>query len=107
MLGGSLRAPVVTLGWPTAELGPMGLEGAVRLGFRRELEAIPDAQERAARERELVAAAQANASGLNVATYAEIDDVVDPAETRDRLVATLAAAAGDVPAPTRRHVPVW
>ncbi|MBW3621480.1 MAG: biotin/lipoyl-binding protein, partial [Actinobacteria bacterium] len=49
MLGGHLRAPVATFGWPTAELGPMGLEGAVRLGFRRELDAVEDPDERAER----------------------------------------------------------
>ncbi len=91
MMGGHLEVPVVTLGWPTAELGPMGLEGAVRLGFRRELEAIEDPAERAGREQQMIALAYANASGLNVASFGEIDDVIDPADTRDRLVAALAA----------------
>jgi acetyl-CoA carboxylase carboxyltransferase component len=89
MLGGHLKVPVVTLGWPTSELGPMGLEGAVRLGFRRELEAVDDEGERAELEGQMIAFAHANARGLNVATFAEIDDVIDPAETRTRIVAAL------------------
>lgn len=108
MLGGHLRAPVATFGWPTSELGPMGLEGAVRLGFRRELEAVEDPDERAEREQQLIDLAYLNASGFNVATFGEIDDVLDPAETRQRIVATLAAAASR----SRRHrpgryVPAW
>jgi acetyl-CoA carboxylase carboxyltransferase component len=69
MLGGHLEVPVATVAWPTAELGPMGLEGAVRLGFRRELDAIEGPEERAERERQMVAAAYANARALNVASY--------------------------------------
>jgi acetyl-CoA carboxylase carboxyltransferase component len=89
MLGGHLKVPVATIGWPTSELGPMGLEGAVRLGFRRELEAIEDPDERAERERQMIELAYANARGLNVASFAEIDDVIDPAHTRTRIVAAL------------------
>jgi acetyl-CoA carboxylase carboxyltransferase component len=91
--------------WPTAELGPMGLEGAVRLGFRRELEAIADAAERERRVRELTAAAQLNAKALNAATLFELDDVIDPAETRGLIAATLAAAAP--PGELRRFVDTW
>jgi acetyl-CoA carboxylase carboxyltransferase component len=111
MMGGHLHAPVATLGWPTAELGPMGLEGAVRLGFRRDLEAIADPAEREERERQLVELAYANASGFNVATFAEIDDVIDPAETRDRIIAALTTTAGssddDRREPPRSYVPAW
>jgi acetyl-CoA carboxylase carboxyltransferase component len=89
MLGGHLKVPVATVGWPTSELGPMGLEGAVRLGFRRELEAIEDPAEREEREQQMIALAHANAHGLNVASFAEIDDVIDPAQTRARIVAAL------------------
>ncbi len=89
MMGGHLRVPVVTLAWPTAELGPMGLEGAVKLGFRRELDAIADPDERALREAQMVELAHAHAKGLNVATFAEVDDVIDPADTRLRILQTL------------------
>ena len=71
----------------------MGLEGAVRLGLRRELEAIADEAEREQRVRELTAAAQENAKALNAATLFELDDVIDPAETRGLIASTLAAAA--------------
>ncbi len=108
MMGGHLKAPLVTLGWPTAELGPMGLEGAVRLGFRRELDAIDDPDERAEREAQLIDLAYANAAGLNVASFAEIDDVIDPADTRARLAAVLDAAGHAPPtAPPPPYVPAW
>ncbi len=48
MAGGSFKAPQFTVGFPTSEFGGMGLEGAVRLGMRRELEAIADETERQA-----------------------------------------------------------
>jgi acetyl-CoA carboxylase carboxyltransferase component len=106
MMGGHLKAPLATIGWPTSELGPMGLEGAVRLGFRRELEAIEDADARAEREEQLIELAYVNAAGLNVATFAEIDDVIDPADTRARIAAVLAATAGGHRHP-RSYVTPW
>jgi acetyl-CoA carboxylase carboxyltransferase component len=93
MAGGSLHEPLLTVGWPTAELGPMGLEGAVRLGFRRELEAIADEGEREARIAEMTEAAHEHAKALNAATLFELDDVIDPAETRRVIASTLTAAA--------------
>ncbi|MHB1538701.1 MAG: acyl-CoA carboxylase subunit beta [Solirubrobacteraceae bacterium] len=94
MAGGSFHEPLLTLAWPSAHVGPMGLEGAVRLALRRELEAITDAEERERRVRELTAAAQENANALNAASLFELDDVVDPAQTRSLIAATLAAADG-------------
>jgi methylmalonyl-CoA carboxyltransferase 12S subunit len=93
MVAGSLHEPLLTVAWPSAHLGPMGLEGAVRLGWRKELEAITDDQAREQRIRELTAAAEQNARALNAATLFEIDDVIDPAETRARIGATLGALA--------------
>jgi acetyl-CoA carboxylase carboxyltransferase component len=83
----------------------MGLEGAVRLGYRRELEQIADDAEREERVRELTRAAEENARALNAATMFELDDVIDPAETRGVIAATLAAA----PAHTGGHrfVDTW
>jgi acetyl-CoA carboxylase carboxyltransferase component len=92
MVGGSLHEPLLTLAWPTAHLGPMGLEGAVRLALRKELEAIADEEERERRVRELTAAAEENAKALNAAALFELDDVVDPAETRSSIASTLRAA---------------
>jgi acetyl-CoA carboxylase carboxyltransferase component len=86
----------------------MGLEGAVRLGLRRELEAIADEGERERRVRELTAAAQENAKALNAATLFELDDVIDPAETRGVIASTLAAAAlAEPPASRRGFVDTW
>ena len=92
MAGGSLHEPVLGVSWPTGEFGGMGLEGAVRLGFAKELDAIEDDGERAAREAELIERAYAHGAALNVATHFEIDDVIDPADTRDRILAALSAA---------------
>jgi acetyl-CoA carboxylase carboxyltransferase component len=105
MAAGGLHQPALTLAWPGAHLGPMGLEGAVRLALRRELEAIEDADEREERVQELTAQAQANAAALNAAQLFEIDDVIDPADTR-RLIARTLAAAG-TPVPSGRTVDAW
>jgi acetyl-CoA carboxylase carboxyltransferase component len=108
MVGGGLHEPLLTVAWPSAHLGPMGLEGAVRLGWRRELEEIADAAEREQRVRELTASAERHARALNAATLFELDDVVDPAETRGLIAATLAAAARAAPSPNApRFVDTW
>jgi acetyl-CoA carboxylase carboxyltransferase component len=92
MAGGSFRMPALTVSWPTGEIGGMGLEGAVRLGFRRELEAEQDEDARRELEARLIAAAYRNGKALNAATHFEIDDVIDPATTRERILAVLNAA---------------
>ena len=92
MAGGGMHEPLLTVGWPTAELGAMGLEGAVRLGARRELEAIEDEEERETKVQEMTAALHDHAKGLNAATLFEIDDVIDPADSRRLISATFAAA---------------
>jgi acetyl-CoA carboxylase carboxyltransferase component len=88
MAGGGFKAPQFTVAWPTSEFGGMGLEGAVRLGMRRELDAIEDAQERERLYEQMVAAAYERGQGVNMAAYGEIDDVIDPADSR-RWIATL------------------
>src|SRR4051794_14054003 len=108
MVGGSLHEPLLTVAWPGAHLGPMGLEGAVRLGLRKELEAIVDPEAREQRVRDVTAAAQENARAINAATLFELDDVIDPAETRHVVAATLAAAARpEAPATGHRFVDTW
>jgi acetyl-CoA carboxylase carboxyltransferase component len=108
MVGGSLHEPLLTVAWPSAHLGPMGLEGAVRLSLRKELETIADDEEREQRVREVTAAAQENAKTINAAQLFEIDDVIDPAETRSLIAATLAAAAhGRRPPRRHRFVDTW
>jgi methylmalonyl-CoA carboxyltransferase 12S subunit len=107
MVAGSLHEPLLTVAWPAAELGPMGLEGAVRLGFRRELEAIDDEGERKQRVRELTMLAEQNAKAINAATLFELDDVIDPAETRKLIASTLAAATANAAPPGRNFVDTW
>ncbi len=82
MMGGHSRITRFTISWPTGEFGPMGLEGAVRLGFRKELEAIEDAAERDALFKKMVEGLYQKGKALNVASYNEIDAVIDPAESR-------------------------
>jgi acetyl-CoA carboxylase carboxyltransferase component len=82
MAGGGFKAPLFTVAWPTSEFGAMGLEGAVRLGMRRELEAIEDPEERERLFEQTVAAAYERGRGLSMAAYGEIDDVIDPADSR-------------------------
>ena len=82
MAGGGFKAGRFCVGWPTSEFGGMGLEGAVRLGMRRELEAIEDPQERERVFEATVAAAYERGQGINMAAYGEIDDVIDPADSR-------------------------
>jgi acetyl-CoA carboxylase carboxyltransferase component len=107
MVAGSLHEPLLTVAWPTAHLGPMGLEGAARLGFRKELEAIADEEERETRVRELTRAAEVNARALNAASMFELDDGIDPAEARGLIAATLAAAAPRAEGPAHRFVDAW
>ena len=92
MAGGSFHRPLFTVAWPTGELGGMGLEGAVRLGFRRELEAVEDPVEREALFTSMVELAYEHGKALHVATAYEIDDVIDPAESRRRIVEALRAS---------------
>jgi acetyl-CoA carboxylase carboxyltransferase component len=82
MAGGGFKAGLFCVGWPTSEFGGMGLEGAVRLGMRRELESIEDPQERERAFEATVAAAYERGQGINMAAYFEIDDVIDPADSR-------------------------
>jgi len=84
----SFKAPLFTVAWPTAEFGGMGLEGAVRLGMCRELEAIADPQERERAYESAVAAAYEKGWSVNMAAYFEIDDVIDAADSH-RWIATL------------------
>jgi acetyl-CoA carboxylase carboxyltransferase component len=108
MVGGSLHEPLLTVAWPSAHLGPMGLEGAVRLAMRKDLEAIEDEEERERRVREMTAMAEQNARAMNAAQIFEIDDVIDPAETRSVIAATLAAAPARVAdRPPHRFVDTW
>ena len=83
MAGGSFKAPFFTVAWPTGEFGGMGLEGAVKLGYRNELAAIEDPAERKATlRRDGASGCTSAAKRVNVASHFEIDDVIDPADSR-------------------------
>jgi len=99
MAGGSFKAPVFCVSWPTGEFGGMNLEGAVRLGQRRELDAIEDPVERERVYREMVDRMYEHGSAINMASHLEIDDVIDPAHTRHWITALFDAA----PDPPRRE----
>jgi len=98
MAAGSFHSPLFTAAWPSGEFGAMGLEGAVRLGFAKELAAQPDETARQALFDKLVAKAYDNGKALNMASYLEIDAVIDPADSRAWLLRGLNA----VPRPPRR-----
>lgn len=86
----------------------MGLEGAVRLGYARELDAITDPSERGARFEAMVARAYESGKALSAATYFEFDDVIDPAATRSHVASILAATGQRGPRPTAaRYVDTW
>ncbi|BCQ62125.1 hypothetical protein PBOI14_38750 [Pseudomonas sp. Boi14] len=97
MAAGSFHSPLFTVAWPSAEFGAMGLEGAVRLGFSKELAAQPDPQSQQALFDKLVAKAYARGKALNMASYLEIDAVIDPLESRAWLLRGLRAAPRPVP----------
>jgi len=92
MAGGGFHSPMFTVAWPSGEFGAMGLEGAVRLGFRKELEAVPEGPEREALFQRHLAQMTANGSAINMALTLEIDAVIDPADTRAWLSRGLASA---------------
>ncbi|MDP9913700.1 acetyl/propionyl-CoA carboxylase alpha subunit [Variovorax boronicumulans] len=106
MTAGGFDAPVFTVAWPTGEFGAMGLEGAVRLGFRKELAAVPEGAERDALFKQLVAQQYANGEAIHMAQTLEIDAVIDPADTRTWLVRGLASATRPAEA-VSAYVDTW
>jgi len=92
MAGGGFHEPTLTAAWPSGEFGGMGLEGAVRLGYRKELAAAAEGPERDALYDKLVAAQYERGKAIHMASMLEIDAVIDPAETRRWLVRGLASS---------------
>ena len=108
MAGGSFHANLMTVAWPSGEFGAMGLEGAVKLAMRKELAPIEDEGRRAETFEAMVAMAYDMGKALNMATYFEIDDVIDPAETRSLVAKVLLADAAPGPPERRgRFVDAW
>jgi acetyl-CoA carboxylase carboxyltransferase component len=91
------------------EFGAMGLEGAVRLGYRKELAAISDPQERQDTFETMVDAAYQRGKAINMASYMEIDDVIDPLETRRWNMQGLRSVPASIPGAGRRRpfVDTW
>ncbi|SDM70064.1 Acetyl/propionyl-CoA carboxylase, alpha subunit [Lentzea albidocapillata subsp. violacea] len=107
MAAGSLKVPQFAISWPTGEFGPMGLEGAIKLGFRKELDAIADPDERRQRYDQMVAMAYEHGKALNVASVFEIDDVIDPADTRRWIATALAPATSRSQGKKRPFIDTW
>jgi len=97
MAGGSFHAKDMIVSWPSGEFGGMGLEGAVRLGFKKELDAAGTPEQREDLEKRLIEAAYIRGSALSMASHTEIDDVIDPADTRKRILAVLLACPTPLP----------
>ncbi len=106
MAAGGFHAPVFTVAWPTGEFGAMGLEGAVRLGYRKELQAVTEGADREALYQRLVAEQYTKGSAEQMATTLEIDAVIDPAQTRHWLVQGLEGAKVAEPSATR-FIDTW
>jgi len=106
MAGGSLHHPFFSIAWPTAELGPMGLEGAVELGFKKELMAAEEGPERRALYERLVAGLYEKGKAVSVASVFEIDAVIDPKDTRSWLVRGM-KMAGSKQRERKSYVDVW
>jgi acetyl-CoA carboxylase carboxyltransferase component len=110
MAAGSFKAPLFCVAWPTGEFGGMGLEGAVRLGYRAELEAIDDQAERDQAFERMVAQAYEHGKAVNAATHFEVDDVIDPADSRRWIATTFGASPpAAVPRLTKKrpYIDTW
>lgn len=104
MAGGGFRVPEAMVAWPTGEVGGMGLEGAVRLGYRRELDAISDHAEKQREFDRLLAESYRRGKALAAATVFEMDDVIDPADTRAWITRTLPRERTAGP---RKRIDTW
>ena len=104
MGGGSFKAPVFTIAWPTGEFGGMGLEGEVKLGFRKELAAVEDPLERKALYEDMVANAYERGKALNTASHFELDEVIDPADTRHWVTRGLLSVPSPAPRTHNRRL---
>ncbi len=107
MAGGGFHSPLLTAAWPSGEFGAMGLEGAVRLGYRKELAAVPDGPQREALYQQLVDRQYADGAAINMAATLEIDAVIDPAQTRRWLAQGMASARPPAVAAGTRFVDPW
>jgi len=105
MAAGGMHAPMATVAWPSGEFGAMGLEGAVELGYRKELAAAREGEERDALRERLVAAQYEKGKAIEMAATLEIDAVIDPADSRPWLASTLDSSR--LPEPGGRFIDPW
>ncbi|MBA3057270.1 MAG: biotin/lipoyl-binding protein [Gammaproteobacteria bacterium] len=106
MTAGGFHSPLMTVAWPSGEFGAMGLEGAVRLGYRKELEALPEGPQREALFEQLLAKQYDNGSAIHMAATLEIDAVIDPAQTRNWLLRGL-QMQGQLPGAQNLSIDAW
>jgi acetyl-CoA carboxylase carboxyltransferase component len=95
MAKGGFHEPFFAVAWPTGEFGGMGLEGFVRAGFKKELEAVKDPQEREVLYEKLLALLYERGKAINMASYLEIDAVIDQADTRRWIMEGLKAVPAE------------
>ncbi|MCG6912270.1 MAG: biotin carboxylase [Deltaproteobacteria bacterium] len=109
MAGGSFHTPVHIASWPSGEFGGMGLEGAVKLGFKKELEAVADEAERKRLFEKLVAQMYEIGKATEAAAHLEIDAVIDPADTRNVVLRAIHSASRvkRPPGQRRNFVDTW
>ena len=109
MAGGSFKAPLFTVTWPTGEFGGMGLEGAAKLGYRKDLQAIEDPLERKAAYEKIVAGLYERGKAVNTASIFELDDTIDPADSRKWITAALRSVAPRPPRTRKKrpNVDTW
>jgi acetyl-CoA carboxylase carboxyltransferase component len=108
MAKGGFHESFFTAAWPTGEFGGMGLEGAVKAGFKKELEAVKDPKEREALYEQLVSQLYERGKAINMAAYLEIDAVIDPADTRKWIMQGLNSVPAQRPHETdHSYVDPW
>lgn len=107
MTAGSMEDPMFTVSWPTGEFGGMGLEGAVNLAYRNEMNAEPDPIKKKAIYDTQLAKLYAAGKAVEHATFLRIDAVIDPADTRRWLLAGLRACPARRDSGPRRYVDAW
>jgi acetyl/propionyl-CoA carboxylase alpha subunit/acetyl-CoA carboxylase carboxyltransferase component len=103
MCGGGSLYGFFTIAWPTAEFSGMNIEGAVKLGWRKELQAIEDPAERRAEFDRRVAQGLESAKAINAAVGGGLDDVIDPAETRNWIASALKRVPRPAPRQGKKH----
>ena len=105
--GGHFHAPFFQVSWPTGEFGGMNLEGAIRIGMRKELAAIEDEEAREAKAQAMIAESHRRGTAINMASLLELDAVIDPADTRAWLVRGLRSVPPAAESDRRRFIDTW